>query len=339
MSGGTGGGAALTEPAEFMPLNLSFASNRILSAAVQLGFFPAIAAGRHTVDDIAAGAGANPRGTRMLLDALTAMGLLVKTAGSYALAPLTERHLLPQGADYVGAIFETDAMWNAWGRLAEAVRSGRPAAAVDSEANAAAFFPRLVRSLHVANLAAARRAARVLTEDPASGPAILDVGCGSGVWGIAAAEADPKARLALLDLPEILDDVTRPTVARHELADRSSFLPGSYHEIDLGEGRYDLAFLGNVVHIEAPSVATGLFVRLFRALRPGGRLAIIDMIPNDERSAPFPALMFALNMLIHTAAGDTYTLAEYRTWLTAAGFTRVETCEIGHHSPMIVAAR
>ena len=75
---------------------------------------------------------------------------------------------------------------------------------------------------------------------------------------------------------------------------------------------------------------------MFRALRPGGRIAIVDMIPNDSRTGPMFPLIFALNMLANTESGDTYSLAEYRQWLTEAGFARVSTFDIGSHSPLIV---
>ena len=66
---------------------------------------------------------------------------------------------------------------------------------------------------------------------------------------------------------------------------------------------------------------------------------MIDMVPNDERTGPPFPVIFALNMLVHTAEGDTYTLAEYRAWLQEAGFAKVETADIGSHSPLIVASK
>jgi hypothetical protein len=72
-------------------------------------------------------------------------------------------------------------------------------------------------------------------------------------------------------------------------------------------------------------------------LRPGGRVVVIDMIPNEERTGPPFALFFALNMLVNTETGGTYTVGEYTDWLKDAGFARVETAEIGFHSPLVIA--
>ena len=66
---------------------------------------------------------------------------------------------------------------------------------------------------------------------------------------------------------------------------------------------------------------------------------IIDMIPNDERTGPPYQLFFALNMLVHTEDGSTYTLNEYRDWLSASGFHDISTAEIGIHSPVILATK
>lgn len=159
------------------------------------------------------------------------------------------------------------------------------------------------------------------------------------MWGIGIAEAQPAARLTLQDLPPVLETVAREKVARHGLAERTRFLPGSYRDMELGAGDYDLAILGNIIHMEGDDGTRRLFGKVHRALRPGGRLLIIDMVPNDARTGPPFPLIFALNMLVAANAGDTYTLAELHPWLTAAGFSAVDTLDIGHHSPLVVARK
>lgn len=321
-------------------LSMAMAPNRILSAAVQLGVFTAIAAGHTTTADLAQAVGADARALRMLLDALAGLGLLGKADGRYRLSEVARQHLLPESLDYIGSTFETDHIWEAWAGLTDAIRSGTSRRSVESETEAALFFSRLVRTLHVINLPVARRAAQALFggEDRASLD-IIDIGCGSGVWGIGMAEAQPSARLTLQDLPPVLDGVAREKVAHHGLAERTRYLPGSYREIELGAGDYDLAILGNIIHMEGDEGTRNLFRKVQRALRPGGRLAIIDMFPNDARTGPPFPLIFALNMLVATNAGDTYTIAELRPWLTEAAFSSVDMLDIGHHSPLLVARK
>jgi ubiquinone/menaquinone biosynthesis C-methylase UbiE len=324
-------------PEALMEMSFSFGPSRILSAGLQLGVFSHIAAGKRAVADIAQAAGASERGMRMLLDALVSLQLLTREGDGYELTPMAAEFLVREGENYVGAMMETDMMWEAWGHLTDVVRTGKPSRQVETQEVAEQFFAVLVRSLHIINREPARRAAEALGAGTTpEGLHVVDVACGSGIWGIAIAEADPAARITAQDFPGIFN-VTKEYLKRHGVEDRYDFLPGDLKQVDFGENKFDLAILGNIVHSEGEESSRDLFKRLHRALASGGRIAIVDMIPNDERTGPPFALLFALNMLMHTDVGGTYTLAEYTDWLKDAGFARVETADIGSHSPLIIA--
>jgi ubiquinone/menaquinone biosynthesis C-methylase UbiE len=316
-----------------MQMQFAMAAPRALAVGVQLGVFTHIAEGRNTAASVASAAQASERGTRMLLDALTAFQLLAKKGDVYSLTPLSAEFLVRGKPNYTGFILETDRMWESWSHLGEVVRTGKPLARVESQADAEAFFPTLVRSLHVTNSEPARRAAKVLT-----GTRVLDVACGSGIWGIAFAEAHPDAHVTANDFPGVLP-VTREFVARHGLDSRFDYLEGDLKTTEYGENRFDVAILGNIVHSEGERSSKALFAKLFRALAPGGQLAIVDMVPNDERTGPPFPVLFALNMLLHTEEGDVYTLAEYTRWLKEAGFAQVKTADIGSHSPLVIGVK
>jgi ubiquinone/menaquinone biosynthesis C-methylase UbiE len=314
----------------------AFVPARVLTTALQLGVFSHLAAGHGTVADLARAAGSSERGTRMLLDALASFRLLSKAGGRYELTPHARQYLVRESPDYVGSMAESGAMFEAWSHLTECVRTGQPFRRVEAQEQAESFFPILVRTLHVVNREPARRTAEVLGAGNVSkGLRVLDVACGSAVWGIAFAEADASARVTAQDFPGVFD-TTREYVERHGVADRFDFLPGDLKEVDFGESCYDVALLGNIVHSEGEQSSRDLFRRLHRALAPRGRIVVIDMIPDDARTSPPYPLTFALNMLVNTEHGDTYTLAEYTAWLKDAGFTRVETADIGSHSPVVI---
>ncbi len=323
----------------FMEMHFGFAPARILSAALELNVFGHISDGRTTAGKVAHAAEASERGMRMLLDALVGIGLLTKDETRYGLTDIAHRHLLRNRPEYLGDFLSLNALWDAWGNLTESVRTGRPYLPVDQKDVAEDFFPKLIRSLHVVHAEPAKRAAQVLGAGTRTrGMRVLDVACGSAIWSISIAEADPYAHVTALDFPAVLG-VTREFVKRHRLETRFDFLPGDLKSVDLGTARYDLAVLGNIVHSEGEDSSRDLFRRVYRALAPGGRVVILDMIPNDERNAPLFPLIFALNMLVNTTTGDTYTFAEYDRWLQEAGFQRVETADIGSHSPMIIGYR
>jgi ubiquinone/menaquinone biosynthesis C-methylase UbiE len=326
-------------PEVIMQMSFSHAPARILSSAVQLGLFSHLAEGKQTAREIASAAGASERGVRMLLDALAGFQLLKKTGERYELTPLSAEYLVRDSPNYLANLMETDHLWEAWGHLTEVVRKGKPLRQLETQGAAEQFFPILVRSLHVANREPARRTAEVLGAGTThKGMQVIDVACGSGVWGIGIAEADSSARVTAQDFAGMLEE-TRLYLKRHGVEERFDFLPGDLKETDFGEGLYDLALLGNIVHSEGEASSRDLFRRLFRALKPGGRIVIVDMIPNDERTGPPFPLIFAVNMLLNTEEGGTYTLAEYTAWLSDAGFARVETAEIGSHSPLVIGIK
>jgi ubiquinone/menaquinone biosynthesis C-methylase UbiE len=323
-------------PEILLQMGFSFGPARVLTTALQLRVFSLIAAGQATAQEIAQAATASERGMRMLLDALVGFQLLGKTGGRYELTPLAAQYLVREEPDYIGGMMEGERMFEAWSHLTEVVRTGRPPHRIEAQEVAEQFFPILVRSLHVANREPSRRAARALGAGTShQGMKVVDVACGSGIWGIAIAEADAQARVTAQDFPGMFE-TTREYLKRHGVEDRYDFLPGDLKEVDFGEDRFDLALLGNIVHSEGERSSRDLFKRLRRALKPSGRIVIIDMLPNDERTGPPFALLFALNMLINTEEGGTYTMEEYTGWLNDAGFARVETADIGSHSPLII---
>ncbi len=323
------------DPQSILELHFSFAPSRILAAGVQLDVFSPLANGARNPAAIAQAIRASERGTRMLLDALVVLGLLRRRDGAYELTSASARYLVRSSPDYMGSALELD--WHSWDHLADAVRNGGPAGELQSRENAQQFFSKLVRTLHVVNRAPARKLAAALGAGREfRGLRVLDVACGSGIWGIGIAEADREARIVAQDYAAILD-LTRGYAQSSGVLDRFEFLPGDLNEVDFGEASYDLALLGHIVHGEGERASRRLFARLRYALKPGGRLAIVDLIPNPDRTGPPAPVLFALEMLVQTPDGGTYSLEEYTAWLKDAGFSGIETAEIGFYSPAIVA--
>lgn len=326
-------------PQRLQQLHFSSAIERVLAVSLQFDVYSHIAAGKKTAAEIAQAAGASERGMRVLLDAAVGLELLRKEQGHYELTAEAARYLVRDRPDYVGEFFASDTLRNLWAGLADAVRSGQPVHSVSPQDAAEEFFPQLVGALDVINRPLAQRlATHLLSSDQPVPRRVLDVGCGSAVWSLTLAQADPQIRLTLPDWPRVLER-TRTYVARAGLSDRVQFFPGDLLTVPLGERTFDLALLGNVAHGLSEPELQRLFARLQAALDSGGRLAIIDMIPNDERTGPLFPLLFALLMLVQTDAGGTYTLAEYRAWLEATGFVGIETVDIGSHSPVILARK
>ncbi len=330
------GSDADPNPLQLIELQFRAAESRVLTAAVQLDVFTHIARGASTAATVAAAAAADPRAMRMLLDAAAVLGLLRKQGEAYALTPLSARYLAENSPDYLGEGLKLDRHWPGWTHLADAVRAGRPPRAGRPQGER--FAAPALRGMYAQNRPAAERLGQALSPALPPSARVLDVACGSAVWSLALARAQPALRVTALDFPPVLE-LAREFIARENAAAQYEFLPGDMHAVALEPAAYDLILLANVAHSAGEAKLRQLLHRLAAALRPGGRLAIVDMIPDPERTGPLLPVIFALNLLLHTEQGDAYTLGQYRAWLEAAGFEPPATIEIGWASPALLARR
>lgn len=335
-----GAGQAI-DAAALMQIQFSFAASRILLTALELDVFSPLASGAQTAPEMIDATGYSARGLPMLLDALVPLSLLNKRGDRYELTPISESYLVNGKPDYIGrALVEAHTrLLASWDQLADSVRTGKPYSVVEEQKAAEEFFPALVRWLHVTNADPARRLAQALRAKTAKNPVVLDVACGSGIWGISFAQAESTAQVIANDYPKVLDTVTRGYIEREGLSARYRYAPGDIKQVQIPSESCDLILLGNIIHSEGEAASRAIFRKCFELLKPGGQVAIIDMIPNDQRTGPPFALVFALNMLVNTATGSTYTMEEYRSWLGEAGFNEVSTVDVGSHSPAIVARK
>lgn len=314
--------------------------SRTLVAGVELGVFQHIAEGKRAAKEIAAAAGASPRGMGLLLDALTAIGYLRKGGDRYGLPSASAAFLVPGEKAYIGAFAQALSLtWDPWKNLSDSVKTGRPAEMVNVAEKGKEFFPKLVASLFPGNYAASTVAVSRFSEKERRGiRRILDVGAGSGAWSLAFAKAIPGARVATLDFPEITP-ITREFAGKLGVANQYEYLEGDLRRADFGHDVYDLVILGHIIHSEGEAHGKELLRKCHAALRPGGKLMIAEFVPNDARTAPAMPLLFGLNMLLQTEEGAVFTLREYRAWLKTIGFRRVATLSVPPPTTVIMAVK
>ena len=184
--------------------------------------------------------------------------------------------------------------------------------------------------------------AQVLADTLAIGEAdapvrVLDIAAGSGVWGIALAQRSPHVRVTAVDWPGVLD-VTRRVATRFGVGDRVETKAGDLLEVDFGSG-YQVATLGHILHSEGESRSRKLLAKVCRALVPGGTIAIAEFLVDDARATQNSGLIFAVNMLVNTDEGDTFSFSEIAEWLKEAGFENARTVDAPGPSPLILANR
>ncbi len=309
-------------------------------AACELGVFDRVTAGKSTVRDIAADAGANEGAMRRLLDTLVSLRYLTRKADHYRLTPRAATYLTKSSdlyMDGVVALARGDAA--RWSNLAEAVKTGRPAAPRSAE-EMTRFFSTLVRAIFPLGFMGSRSAVAALDKKArARIGAILDVAAGAAAWSIPFAQAIPKARVTVADLPGVTN-IAREHASRFGVANRFDYLEGDLREIDFGRARFDLVILGHIIHGEGREHGRQLVEKSFAALKDNGMLLIAEFIPNDDRTGPELPMLFGLNMLVARPDSDVFTMREYREWLKAAGFRGIRTVPTPNQpSPLILATK
>lgn len=300
----------------------------VVKAAIELDVFTQIAAGHRSAEEIARACGASERGIRILLEALCGLELLAKADGTYALSPVAARYLSKESSLCVSDLslgFAAPWEWTAFGRLADAVKSGQPNVYSYMEGRETECLEAMVSAIATLGIPTAEAICDVLgigQGGEGSGLRVLDIACGSGVYGYTIARRDPRAQVVGLDRRNILRIAAR-VAQQLGVADRVQHRPGNILSLRFGEGEFDLAILSNVFHQYGPQHVREVLAKAHAALSPGGRLILNDFIADDARCRATDALLMSVDMLIYTPEGEAHSLSEYRGWLEEAGFREV----------------
>jgi (2Fe-2S) ferredoxin/SAM-dependent methyltransferase len=322
-------------PDDFQQTLRAFQESRILLTAIELDLFTAIGAGADAYA-VARSLGTDPRATETLLNALAAMDLLEKREGRYRNGPVTARFLVAGAADDSRlALLHTAGLWNRWSTLTECVRRGTSVTYEEMEARGPDWTEAFIAAMHKN---AAFRAPMVAAGIGLEGvQRVLDVGGGSGAYAIAFARARPEIRADILDLPTVVP-IARKHIENAGLSDRVRARAGDLRADPFGAG-YDLLLLSAICHMNSPDENRVMLRKAFAALSPAGRVAIHDFILNPERTGPKTGALFAINMLVGTRGGSSYSGTEYTEWLRGAGFDEIRHVPLHGPTGLMIGRR
>lgn len=297
---------------------------RAIQAAISLGIFDALKVKNHDASGVASSIHADPRATELLLNALVALDLLEKKEHFFFLSETASTYLVKSSPKYFGGmvLFESS-LWNCWGALEKAVRSGKPVRAPNMYQEDPEETERFIYAMH--SLVEARGDAQILTEnlDLSGVTELLDVGSGPGTYPIHLCRKYPGLHTTIFDLPGTMK-ITERLVQASGLGNRIKLVTGDYRA-DPIPGRYQMVFLCNIIHSESNEENSRLMAKLFQYLDQRGRIVIKDHILDDTLTHPPAGAVFSLLMLLTTAQGRCYSFNEVKGWLEKAGFKRVWT--------------
>jgi ubiquinone/menaquinone biosynthesis C-methylase UbiE len=311
-------------PRPLMRILGDFGNSQILDASLEYDFFTLVHQGFHTADEVAREAGTDPRATRIVLDALLALGLMDKKDGRYLLPSISEVFLVRGEPAYVGEFRHVAlALWDGMAHLKESLKTGKPLSRLDTGDELQVWEKLVIGIIPIAEPAAKALCDILRIGVERKGLRVLDIAGGSSIFGMTILGRDPTAQVTQLDWPNV-NAVAKKLNRERGLGGKIRFIDGEHKSAAIETNHYDLVLASNFCRFESPKRNQELFQKAYGGLRPGGKFVVNDFLPNEERTGPTFALRFSVYTLTHTPEGECWTLSQYSDWLTAAGFTSVE---------------
>lgn len=312
-----------------------FQAPSILIAAAELDVFSALRCAPAGSEELASRIHSDPRATGILLDALASMGLLDKSGGLYAVPADLAGMLTETGdASILGILRHQGNCMRRWGQLARVVLTGNCVRDQESVRGAAGDTASFIRAMH--EISGRIALALIDSLGPLQFSHLLDIGGASGTWTIPFLQRCPGAKATVFDLPEVIP-MAADVIRASGMEGRIRLVAGDYLTDDLPGGA-DLAWVSAIVHQNSREQNRKLFMKVFAVLVPGGTVLIREVVVDESRTAPVMGAFFAVNMLVGTPYGGTFTFGELREDLAAAGFVDVRLLRKGEAMDSIVAA-
>jgi SAM-dependent methyltransferase len=318
-----------------MEMAAAFMRSRVFLTACELDLFTVVGDGERTSADVAKALGTDPRGTDRLMNVLCTLGLLQSTAAGFRNTAGAARFLARGGPEYMDGLMHWVHLWDSWSTLTSAVRKGGTVLDRSVNDRGDEWLRAFIAAMH---WRARQHAPAVVASLDLTGVSrVLDVGGGSGAYATEFARAKPALSAVVFDLPNMLP-LTAGYLAHAGLGDRVALVAGDYDRDDLGSG-FDLILLSAIIHSNSPQANRELVRRSAAALNPSGQLVVQDFIVDEGRTGPPFGVLFALNMLVGTPGGDTYTESEVRRWMSEAGLSSVTRKDTGFGTSLLVGRR
>ncbi|OGU54198.1 MAG: hypothetical protein A2V66_11670 [Ignavibacteria bacterium RBG_13_36_8] len=325
----------ITTPKDIKNFATAFQKSRVLLTAVELDLFTVLDGHLLTSSDVAKKINSDARATDRLMNALVALGFLRKTQGKFYNTVHTNEFLITGKPNFMGGLMHTAHLWKTWNTLTDAVRKGGSVYEREINNRGENWLEAFIAAMHYRAIKQAKIIAMMIDLNNVN--TLLDIGGGSGAFSIGFINTKNNTKATILDLPNVIP-ITKKYIEQEKLSDKIEYIEGNYLTADF-KGPYDLTFLSAIIHINSFEENKKLIQKCAGSLNPKGKVVVLDQIMNEDRTIPENGALFALNMLVGTEHGDTYTKSEICSWMKDADLTCIEKKETGFGSALMLGIK
>jgi SAM-dependent methyltransferase len=311
-----------------------FLKSRVILTAAELDLFTRLNKEQAGADDLARELECDQRCLTRLLDSLVALKLLSKQDSVYQTSARGALLSAEHPETELPMVLHLNGLWETWSGLTETVKTGinpkrKPVKQRDNDSLEA-----FIGAMHVVGRSLSKEIADSFDLSPFK--RLLDIGGATGTYVMAFLEKNPGMTAVLFDLADVIP-MAKKRLEGEGLLERVELVSGDFYKDELPKG-CDLALLSAIIHQNSPQENLDLYGKIQRALVPGGKLLIRDHVMDEGRTSPPQGTLFALNMLVNTRGGDTYTFDEIRISLETAGFGEIKLVRKGERMDCLVEA-
>lgn len=304
-----------------------FYDTKTFLTSVSLGIYTALSAHPLSAQDLSKRLSLHPEACEVLLNALVALELLHTQIDShtgelvFVNTPVADTYLVEGHPEYMGEWLRVDDQsWEIWGDLEHVIRGyGRRKQSIYAPTSSEIL--RLAQMYDLEALAIAPKVIDELDVTDESTKRVLDIGGNGGRYAAECCKRGQHISGVVFDRPPVravFDEVVRQT----GLAGRMSYISGDFHH-DVLPRNFSLALVFDVLHLQGPTKNRDLLWRVRGSLEPGGRVAIKEVLLNDNHTSPRRAALFSVNMMAHFPDARCYSAKEIASWLAEAGFNEI----------------
>jgi len=319
-------------PRELREIVYNFRESRIILTALELELFTAVGDGAKTSADVSKIISSNIRATDRLMNVLCNMNLLEKENEKFSNTEFSSRYLVKNSPDYISNLMHASNLWDSWSNLTEIIKEGKT---IGRDAAKNKWKENFIEAMHYR---ASREAQKDLNNLDLTGvKSVLDLGGGSGAYAMQFIKQKPDIKATVFDLPDVIP-LTLKYISANGFEGKINTIKGNYFYDDIGFG-YDLIFLSAIIHSNSFEENKRLIKKCADALNANGQIVIQDYAMDEDRLTPEVGALFAINMLVNTKGGDTFTQEEIYSWLRDAGINDIKRNETIHVAAQIIGRK